>query len=60
MDYRRIEASAGDQIGQIHQSDAASSLQSSDAADVWFTDPPYYDSVPYSHLSDLVYVWLRA
>lgn len=23
------------------------------------TDPPYYDSVPYSHLADYFYVWLR-
>jgi len=24
---------------------------------VWFTDPPYYDNVPYSYLSDYFYVW---
>ena len=24
-----------------------------------FTDPPYYDNVPYSHLSDFFYVWLK-
>jgi putative DNA methylase len=23
------------------------------------TDPPYYDAVPYSHLADYFYVWLR-
>ena len=23
------------------------------------TDPPYYDNVPYSYLSDFFYVWLR-
>ncbi len=23
------------------------------------TDPPYYDAVPYAHLSDFFYVWLR-
>ncbi len=23
------------------------------------TDPPYYDSVPYSHLADFFYVWLK-
>jgi putative DNA methylase len=23
------------------------------------TDPPYYDAVPYSYLSDFFYVWLR-
>lgn len=30
-----------------------------DSADAVFTDPPYYDAVPYAHLSDLFYVWLR-
>lgn len=29
------------------------------ACQVWFTDPPYYDSIPYSHLSDCFYVWLK-
>ena len=27
--------------------------------DLVLTDPPYYDSVPYSHLSDFFYVWLK-
>jgi adenine-specific DNA methylase len=27
--------------------------------DAVLTDPPYYDSVPYSSLSDLFYVWLK-
>lgn len=27
--------------------------------DVVLTDPPYYDNVPYSYLSDLFYVWLK-
>ena len=30
-----------------------------DSANVLFTDPPYYDAVPYAHLSDFFYVWLR-
>lgn len=30
-----------------------------DSADVFFTDPPYYDVVPYADLSDLCYVWLK-
>jgi putative DNA methylase len=29
------------------------------AAHVLITDPPYYDAIPYSHLSDFFYVWLR-
>ena len=27
--------------------------------DAVITDPPYYSNLPYSHLSDCVYVWLR-
>lgn len=27
--------------------------------DAVFTDPPYYDNIPYSYLSDFFYVWLR-
>jgi len=27
--------------------------------DAVFTDPPYYDNVPYSYLSDFFYLWLK-
>jgi putative DNA methylase len=27
--------------------------------DAIFTDPPYYDNVPYSYISDFYYVWLK-
>jgi putative DNA methylase len=27
--------------------------------DIVLTDPPYYDNVPYSYLSDFFYVWLK-
>ena len=30
-----------------------------DSAALFFTDPPYYDYVPYANLSDFSYVWLR-
>jgi len=30
-----------------------------EAASIWFTDPPYYDSVPYADLSDFFYVWIK-
>ncbi len=30
-----------------------------DSSDVLFTDPPYYDAVPYSDLSDFFLVWLK-
>jgi adenine-specific DNA methylase len=45
--------------GSVEPADAAMHPLSNEAADVWFTDPPYYDAVPYAHLSDFFYVWLR-
>jgi len=44
---------------QVQQADAATSVLPDASAAVWFTDPPYYDSVPYSDLSDFFLVWLR-
>jgi adenine-specific DNA methylase len=45
--------------GQIEQSDASNIGLPDESCHVWFTDPPYYDSIPYAHLSDCFYVWLR-
>ena len=28
-------------------------------ASVWFTDPPYYNAIPYAQLSDFFFVWLK-
>lgn len=39
---------------------SASSLPYNDSFfDAVFTDPPYYDNVPYADLSDYFYVWLK-
>ena len=43
----------------ITQSSAANLSYSDNFFDAVFTDPPYYDNVPYSHLSDFFYVWLK-
>jgi len=45
--------------GQAQQADARKSPVAPQAASVWFTDPPYYDAVPYSDLSDFFFVWLK-
>jgi adenine-specific DNA methylase len=44
---------------QIQQADACSSPQPDQGCSVWFTDPPYYDAVPYADLSDFFFVWLK-
>ncbi len=43
----------------ISQSSATSLPYSDNFFDAVFTDPPYYDNVPYSYLSDFFYVWLK-
>ena len=45
--------------GQVQCADAADHPLPDEAASVWFTDPPYYDAVPYAHLADFFYVWLK-
>ena len=45
--------------GQIQPADATDHPLPDQAAGVWFTDPPYYDAIPYSDLSDFFLVWLK-
>jgi hypothetical protein len=45
--------------GQIQQADALNSPLPDHSAAVLFTDPPYYDAVPYADLSDYFLVWLK-
>jgi adenine-specific DNA methylase len=44
---------------QVEIADAASSPLPDAAARLWFTDPPYYDAIPYADLSDFFFVWLK-
>jgi putative DNA methylase len=45
--------------GLVEQRNALESSLPNDSAQVFVTDPPYYDAVPYADLSDFFYVWLR-
>ena len=45
--------------GQIGPADATDHPLPDQSAGVWFTDPPYYDAVPYADLSDFFLVWLK-
>ena len=45
--------------GQSEKASATSQSLPDDMAHAIITDPPYYDAVPYSHLSDFFFVWLR-
>ncbi|MBO8129693.1 MAG: DUF1156 domain-containing protein [Peptococcaceae bacterium] len=49
----------GNQTATILQGNAIEVPLPDDSVDIFFTDPPYYDVVPYADLSDLCYVWLK-
>ncbi len=49
----------GNQSATVLQGNATSVPLPDDSVDLFFTDPPYYDVVPYADLSDLCYVWLK-
>ncbi len=46
-------------VGQCIQHDATKQYLPDESAQIWFTDPPYYDSIPYAHLADCFYVWIK-
>lgn len=70
-DARGVFLSALDSVGDVIASslalvaghtqlaDATAHPLPDAAATVWFTDPPYYDAVPYADLSDFFFVWLK-
>ena len=56
---RVVEKSPSLQIGNVQIADATKHTLVDESASVWFTDPPYYDAVPYADLSDYFFVWLK-
>ena len=44
---------------KVSQSSATGLTYEDNFFDAVLTDPPYYDNVPYSYLSDFFYVWLK-
>ena len=53
------EASNAPHAASAALADATDHSLPDEAAGVWFTDPPYYDAIPYSDLSDFFLVWLK-
>lgn len=45
--------------GQTQQADARCVPLSDDSVQVFFTDPPYYDAVPYADLADFFLSWFK-
>ena len=55
----RVVSAIGSSSGHVGVADAGSHPLPDQSAAVWFTDPPYYDAIPYSDLSDFFLVWLK-
>ena len=54
-----IEQRAKLETALVQSADATDHPLPDQAAAIWFTDPPYYDAVPYADLSDFFLVWLK-
>ena len=54
-----IESHPESEAGASQMADAAVHPLPSESAGAWFTDPPYYDAIPYADLSDFFLVWLK-
>ena len=54
-----VDASVNRGSGQVQTADATDYPLPDQSSSVWFTDPPYYDAVPYADLSDFFLVWLK-
>jgi len=54
-----VEALPNLSHGLVQDADACASPLPDAGAAAWFTDPPYYDAIPYSDLADYFLVWLK-
>ena len=54
-----VDAACSPEPGQVQPADATNHPLPDETVGVWFTDPPYYDAIPYSDLSDFFLVWLK-
>jgi hypothetical protein len=50
-------AAALEHAGTVQRLDAADHALPDSTVGCWFTDPPYYDAIPYADLSDVFFVW---
>ncbi|RLF71964.1 MAG: DNA methylase [Thermoplasmata archaeon] len=59
IEYRSNIPNPSILIPKVAQASATQLPHPDNYFDAVFTDPPYYDNVPYSYLSDFFYVWLK-
>ena len=49
----------GSVSGQVQSADTTNHPLPDQSAGVWFTDPPYYDAIPYADLADFFLIWFK-
>ncbi len=54
-----LTASSVTRSGHVEQASAAKLPLPDESSGIIFTDPPYYDAIPYADLSDFFLVWLK-
>ena len=54
-----IGASFSSRGAEVQVADSINHPLPDESSQVWFTDPPYYDAIPYADLSDFFLVWLK-
>ena len=54
-----LSASVGRLTATVAMAPAQQVPLGGEVADIWFTDPPYYDAIAYADLSDFFFVWLK-
>ena len=55
----KLSAVSSSHAGSVTQGTSTRMPYDDNSFDAVITDPPYYDNVPYSDLSDFFYVWLK-
>ncbi len=59
LEHISLTAKNRSKLPCVKQASATDLPYPDECFDAVFTDPPYYDNVPYSYLSDFFYVWLK-
>ncbi len=54
-----VDAARSSELAQVQSADALNHPLPDETVGLWFTDPPYYDAIPYSDLSDFFLVWFK-
>ena len=59
LDGLSVILAAQPKPGHAQMGDATHHAMPDNSVQLFMVDPPYYDAIPYAHLMDFFYVWLR-